>query len=98
MISFHGSRSRTKGINLRDVLHCSMVNLGQKLCFSECPSLYSSGFEVGKRKLRELWEAEEKPPCSEHHYRLEAMKDSHRGASGFQFVLELFHCVSTLPS
>lgn len=75
-----------------------MVNLGQKQCFSECPSLCSSGFDVGKRKLHELWEAEVKPPCSEHHGRLEAMKDRCRGTSGFQFGLELFHCVPAPPS
>lgn len=95
---FDESRSRTKGINPRDVLHCSMVNLDQKLCFLECLSLCHSGSEVGKGKLYELWEAEVNPPCSEHHCRLEAMEDRHRGARAFQFVLELFHCVSTPPS
>lgn len=75
-----------------------MVNLDQKLCFLECLSLCRSGSEVGKRKLYELWKAEVNPPCSEYHCRLEAMKDRHRGARAFQFVLELFHCVSTPPS
>lgn len=98
MISFHESRSRTKGINPRDGLHCSMVNLDQKLCFSECPSLCHSGFEVGQRKLPELWEAEVKSTCSEHYCRLEAMENRHKGAPKFTFVLELFHCVSTPPS
>lgn len=91
-------RCITKGISLRGVLDCSMVNLGWELCFLECPSLCASGFELGKSEAARAWEAEVKPPWSEDQCRLEAVRDRCRGAGRSQFVLAPPHAASSAPS